>query len=184
MHDKVVARSSWRAGVTREQWRSLLAANLGWLFDGFETYALILTAGTVIHRLDPHTPNLVQFAVARLMRQGAFDAHLRTIRAEHAKRCTQMVATLQRLMPPGAIRFARPQGGLYLWCRLGPGLSATALHDRALAAGVTFVPGPAFYPDPAGDSEIRLCFTSVVPSTLEESVRRLARCIGEVRLTA
>ena len=53
MHDKVVARSSWRAGVTREQWRSLLAANLGWLFDGFETYALILTAGTVIHRLDP-----------------------------------------------------------------------------------------------------------------------------------
>ena len=66
----------------------------------------------------------------------------------------------------------------------GPGLSATALHDRALASGVTFVPGPAFYPDPAGDSELRLCFTSVLPSTVEESVKRLARCIGEVRLTA
>jgi 2-aminoadipate transaminase len=58
------------------------------------------------------------------------------------------------------------------------------LHERALASGVTFVPGPAFYPDPAGDSELRLCFTSVLPSTVEESVKRLARCIGEVRLTA
>jgi DNA-binding transcriptional MocR family regulator len=135
-------------------------------------------------RLDPHTPNLVQFAIARLMRQGTFDAHLRDIRAEHAKRCTQMIAAIQRHMPPGSIRFARPAGGLYLWCRLGAGLSATALHDRALANGVTFVPGPAFYPDPAGDAELRLCFTSVLPSTIEESVKRLARCVGEVRLTA
>ena len=47
-----------------------------------------------------------------------------------------------------------------------------------------FVPGPAFYPDPAGDSELRLCFTSVLPSTIDESVKRLARCVGEVRMSA
>lgn len=46
----------WTAGIGRTQWRSLFAANLGWLFDGFETYALILTAGTVLHRLDPGAP--------------------------------------------------------------------------------------------------------------------------------
>ena len=62
--------------------------------------------------------------------------------------------------------------------------SAVALLDRALAAGVAFVAGPAFYADPAGDSELRLCFTSVLPSTIDESVKRLARCVGEVRLTA
>ena len=49
-----------------------------------------------------------------------------------------------------------------------------ALLDRALAAGVTFVAGPAFYPDPAGESELRLCFTSVLPATIDEAVRRLA----------
>jgi 2-aminoadipate transaminase len=70
------------------------------------------------------------------------------------------------------------------WCRLAAGLSATALHDRALASGVTFVPGTAFHPDPAGDSELRLCFTSVLRSTIDESVGRLARCVGELRLTA
>jgi len=126
----------------------------------------------------------VQIAIARLMRQGAFDAHLRGLRTEHARRCTQVIGAIQRHMPAGTLRFARPTGGLYLWCRLAPGLSATALHDRALAAGVTFVPGPAFYPDPAGDSELRLCFTSVLPATAEECIKRLARCVGEVRLTA
>jgi len=154
---------------------------LGWIAAA---PSIVDQMAIIKQRLDPHTPNLVQFAIARLMRQGTFDAHLRTIRAAHAKRCTQMIAAIQRHMPPGSIRFARPAGGLYLWCRLGAGIGATALHDRALANGVTFVPGPAFYPDPAGDSELRLCFTSVLPSTIEESVKRLARCVGEVRLTA
>jgi DNA-binding transcriptional MocR family regulator len=154
---------------------------LGWIAAA---PSIVDQIAIIKQRLDPHTPNLTQIALARMIRQGAFDAHLRAIRMEHAKRCTLMIAAIQKHMPPGSIRFARPQGGLYLWCRLGPGLSATALHDRALAAGVTFVPGPAFYPDPAGDSELRLCFTNVLPSVAEESIRRLARCVGEVRLTA
>ena len=154
---------------------------LGWIAAA---PSIVDQIAIIKQRLDPHTPNLVQLAIARLMRQGTFDAHLETIRAEHARRCTQMIAALQRHMPPGSLRFARPAGGLYLWCRLGAGLSATMLHERALANGVVFVAGPAFYPDPAGDSELRLCFTSVLPSTMDESVRRLARSVGEVRLTA
>lgn len=43
-------------GLNRQQWRTLVAANLGWLFDGFETYALILTAATVLRRLAPGAP--------------------------------------------------------------------------------------------------------------------------------
>ena len=154
---------------------------LGWIAAA---PSIVEQIAIIKQRLDPHTPNLVQMAVARMMRQGTFDAHLRMLRTEHAKRCTQMIAAIQRHMPPGSIRFARPTGGLYLWCRLGAGLSATALHERALTSGVTFVPGTAFYPDPAGDSELRLCFTSVLPSTIDESIKRLARCVGEVRLTA
>src|SRR3990170_8578144 len=30
---------------------TLLASNLGWLFDGFETYSLILTAGVALRQL-------------------------------------------------------------------------------------------------------------------------------------
>ncbi|MFE7276782.1 MULTISPECIES: MFS transporter [Streptomyces] len=51
---EIAAARTARAGtLTRTQRRSLFAANLGWLFDGFETYALILTAGVVLRQLDP-----------------------------------------------------------------------------------------------------------------------------------
>ena len=45
MTDTVALRQPWYRGLNRHQWNILLAANLGWLFDGFELYALILTVG-------------------------------------------------------------------------------------------------------------------------------------------
>ena len=71
---------------------------LGWIAAA---PSIVEQIAIIKQRLDPHTPNLVQMAVARMLRQGTFDAHLRTLRAEHAKRCTQMIATLQRHMPAG-----------------------------------------------------------------------------------
>jgi MFS family permease len=41
----------WYRALNREQWRVLLASNLGWLFDGFEIYALFLTVGFALHQL-------------------------------------------------------------------------------------------------------------------------------------
>jgi MFS family permease len=41
----------WYRTIDRSQWRTLIVANLGWLFDGFETYALILTAGPAMRSL-------------------------------------------------------------------------------------------------------------------------------------
>jgi MFS family permease len=41
----------WYRTLTAGQWRTLVAANLGWLFDGFETYALLLTVAPAMHAL-------------------------------------------------------------------------------------------------------------------------------------
>ena len=38
----------WYKALNRRQWNTLLASNLGWLFDGFENYALILTLGPAL----------------------------------------------------------------------------------------------------------------------------------------
>jgi hypothetical protein len=35
----------WYRTLNAMQWKTLLASNLGWVFDGFETFALILTVG-------------------------------------------------------------------------------------------------------------------------------------------
>jgi MFS family permease len=49
-----VVDQPWYRTLDRTQWNTLLASNLGWMFDGFEAYALILTVGVALHQLlDP-----------------------------------------------------------------------------------------------------------------------------------
>jgi MFS family permease len=43
----------WYRALDRRQWYTLVAANLGWVFDGYETYALILTVAPVFRQLLP-----------------------------------------------------------------------------------------------------------------------------------
>ncbi|HUA55337.1 MAG TPA: MFS transporter [Candidatus Sulfotelmatobacter sp.] len=50
----VAQEGPWYSGLTRTQWKTLAASNLGWLFDGYETYALIITVAVALHQLlDP-----------------------------------------------------------------------------------------------------------------------------------
>jgi MFS family permease len=51
MSGTVVAPQPWYHSLNRNQWNILLAANLGWLFDGFELYALFLTVGPAMRAL-------------------------------------------------------------------------------------------------------------------------------------
>jgi MFS family permease len=43
----------WYRALDRRQWYTLFAANLGWLFDGYETYALIITVNVAFRDLLP-----------------------------------------------------------------------------------------------------------------------------------
>ena len=45
------AATPWYRSLDRSQWNTLLATNLGWMFDGYEVYALILTVGVALRQL-------------------------------------------------------------------------------------------------------------------------------------
>ena len=54
MSEVTFESSPWYRSLNRSQWKALIAANLGWTFDGFEVFALILTVGVALHQLlDP-----------------------------------------------------------------------------------------------------------------------------------
>lgn len=147
---------------------------LGWISA---SGAIIEQLTLIKQRVDPHTQNLVQFAVARLMENGAFDEHLKAVRAEHARRSVAAIRAVERYVPAGVLRFDRPQGGMYFWCRLSPQVRARDVLHHALSTGVAFVAGEAFYPDPAGVHEMRLCFSGAAPAELDEGIKRLAESI-------
>jgi MFS family permease len=47
----MVGPSPWYRSLNKAQWKALIASNLGWTFDGFEVFALILTVGVALHQL-------------------------------------------------------------------------------------------------------------------------------------
>jgi len=52
--------SPWYRSLDRAQWKALVASNLGWTFDGFEVFALILTVGVALRQLlDPSQYQLI-----------------------------------------------------------------------------------------------------------------------------
>jgi DNA-binding transcriptional MocR family regulator len=151
---------------------------LGWLSAAppiIEQLALLK------QRSDPHMANLNQLIVADLVADGTFDQHLVELRTEHRRRRDAMMSALERHGANGLLQWAVPDGGLYLWCRLGGRLKASSVQARALAESVAFVKGEAFYVDQAGERELRLCFSSVAPNRADDIAKRLLRAIAAAK---
>ncbi|HJU16039.1 MAG TPA: MFS transporter [Stellaceae bacterium] len=50
----IAVAAPWYRTLDGGQWKALLASNLGWAFDGYELYALVLTVGVALRQLlDP-----------------------------------------------------------------------------------------------------------------------------------
>jgi MFS family permease len=50
----VADSQSWYRSLDANQWKTMIASNLGWAFDGYETFSLILVVGVALHDLlDP-----------------------------------------------------------------------------------------------------------------------------------
>jgi DNA-binding transcriptional MocR family regulator len=150
---------------------------LGWISA---VPAIVEQLALIKQRVDPHAQNLAQLAVADLIESGAFDRHLHTLRGEHRRRRDAMVKALRQHLPAGTLRFAVPEGGLYLWCRLPIEIRARDVQREAFRDRVVFVPGEAFYVDRGGVNELRICYSSQPPEHAVQAARSLARSIADI----
>ena len=156
------------------------------LFPGLRLGWLV-AAPALIERLqgakqlaDLHTSALIQAAAHRFCERRLLDRHAARIRAEYGRRRTLLLDALRRRMPEG-VTWTEPAGGFSLLVTLPAGLDAAALLPRALARGVAYTPGAAFFVDGAGERTLRLSFSSVAPGRIGEGVRRLAETIRAER---
>ena len=88
-----------------------------------------------------------------------------------------MLGGLPAALGPGAA-FNRPDGGMFLWARLGDGRDATALLRTALEHDVAFVPGAPFYASTPDPSTLRLSFTTHPPDEIAVGLGRLAAALA------
>ena len=77
------------------------------------------------------------------------------------------------------VTWPEPKGGFFLWASLPEGVNADALLERAIARGVVYVAGSAFFVDARRTGHARLSFSAPSPARIEEGIRRLAAAVRE-----
>jgi len=96
----------------------------------------------------------------------------------YRRRRDSMLAALEAFMPPG-VSWTRPEGGLYIWLTLPPGVDGAAISERALMdAEVSVISGAAFYPVDPLRNTIRLSYSLAGEADAREGVRRLGALLG------
>jgi 2-aminoadipate transaminase len=156
-----------QAGTTSKTF--LPGVRLGWATGPAEVCAQ-LVAGK--QNTDQCSGALGQRMLEEYIRRGWIDEQLPRSRELYRRKCERLLAALERTMPAG-VTWTRAEGGFFSWLTI-PGCDCTALAQRAAEQGVGIVPGALFYPDGRGVENVRLSFSMVDESSIDEGVERLA----------
>lgn len=147
---------------------------IGWLAGPQEIVSRLADAR---QQMDFGMSAIPQWLAAELIEGERFDRHLVRLRALLAGRLDELRMNLDYHLP-GLVSYVPPGGGLNLWVRwLGaaqPG--QMRMLERALAAGVAYVPGPIFG---AEEPSLRLCFAKPAAGEIERGVLRLKQVLTE-----
>jgi len=128
---------------------------------------------------DLHTPSFNQRMVSEVMKEGFLNKHVPTIRALYKRQRDVMLAALTREMNGLQVQFNKPNGGMFLWLRLPPGVDAVALLPKAVERGVAFVPGVPFYAGEGDARTLRLSFVTATDEEIDTAIAALADAIRE-----
>ena len=144
---------------------------IGWMIlpPALRDYAEIAKQG-----MDLHTSTFTQAVAARYLDSGRLHERLPSIRESYKQRNEALAEALKRHLA-GALSYAQPDGGMFLWARWTDAtIDSTALLKFALPEKMIFVPGEHFYADNPEQNTIRLSFATPTPTQIDEGIRRLA----------
>jgi 2-aminoadipate transaminase len=125
---------------------------------------------------DLSTSVLSQMIARDMGQRGVIHWHVQHLRTVYRTRRDTMLMALKRYFPEES-KWARPQGGMFLWAWIPGELDTNAFLKPAMSdAKVAYVPGIAFYPrgnQVGGRNTMRLNFSNSAPEQTEEGIKRL-----------
>jgi 2-aminoadipate transaminase len=149
------------------------------LAPGFRVGWLV-TARVLIDRFDTAKQStdltsgvLDQHIVHEALRRGLIDRLAPTLRSAYRHK-RDVIERAIRTHVGDRLSWSSPKGGFFVWATLPQGRTDVEVLTQALASGVVFVIGSAFFVDGSGHETIRLSFSAPTPERIEEGVRRLA----------
>lgn len=128
---------------------------------------------------DVHTNQFFQMLCYKFMTECDLDAHIAMIREVYGRKCKLMLDCLEAELP-AAVKFTRPEGGLFIWVTLPDGVDASAFLKACMAEKLMIVPGATFNCDVTeGSMSFRLNYSTPSDEQIKEGVARLGRVARE-----
>lgn len=130
------------------------------------------------HVQSRNNEELSQRVAGHFMASGAYDRHLRRLRAALSNQREQTAAAIINHFPDGT-RLNQPHGGLSLWLELPGQLSSSRLFDAALAEGILIAPGAMFSNSNRFAHFIRLNCGWPYNPDIEQALKRLGQLCNQ-----
>jgi DNA-binding transcriptional MocR family regulator len=112
---------------------------VGWIVPG-RFFDQVVETKTL---LNISTASIIQIAVARFLKDGGYERHLRSVRKTLSKQVTAMREAILKYFPPGT-RVTRPTGGYLMWIELPRGIDTEEIYYLALKQDILIAPGDLF----------------------------------------
>ncbi|NDJ52693.1 MAG: PLP-dependent aminotransferase family protein, partial [Chloroflexi bacterium] len=152
------------------------------LAPGFRV-AFVVGPVEVIHALtqakqgvDLHTSSFTQMVATYAARDGFLQQHIDHLRGVYKARRDLMLRLMEEHFP-AALKWNRPQGGLFIWVEMPEGFNTTDLLAKAVEQQVAFVPGAPFFANGGGENIFRLNFSNATEAQIETGIKRLAEVL-------
>jgi len=126
---------------------------------------------------DLHTPNLNQAIVDQFLRCGMLAPHIASIIPAYREKMELMLEELKSF--PEGTTYTVPEGGLFIWVEMPESFNATEVFQKAVDAGVAYVPGTHFYPYGGHHNTFRLNFSNSTPEQIKEGMAKLRKLFEE-----
>ncbi|HXV60603.1 MAG TPA: PLP-dependent aminotransferase family protein [Vicinamibacteria bacterium] len=121
---------------------------------------------------------LAQRLVYEYASQGHIDAQVAVSIQIYRRKRDLMEAAMKKHFPKETA-WVLPSGGFFIWVRLPEHVDSEALLRRAIDEQKTaFVAGPPFFHDGSGKNFLRLSFSFVPESMIEEGIARIGRVLA------
>ncbi len=128
---------------------------------------------------DLHTNSFSQQVLYQYLIDNDLTTHIAEIVAQYASQKKAMIEAISRHFPE-SVKCTNPDGGMFLWATLPNNISSMELFEMALKDGVCIIPGHPFYLGKDDVSTMRLNFSCMDESTIEEGIKRLGKAAHQL----
>lgn len=149
---------------------------MGWLVAD---KAIIQQLYKLKEAADLEVPNITAQAINHFLANNSLDDHITNLNKEYVVRMQAMIDACQKYLPEG-VSATKPEGGFFTWVTVNDAINTTDLlyNEATPNQHIAYVPSKNFYAYKDHTNGMRLNFTGLTPSEIDDGMKRLGALLA------